>query len=237
MTSFQSITSISFDCYGTLIDWETGICNALAPWVARTGRTLPDDDVLRAFAAAEPAAEEANPTALYRDILRDVMRRLAANFDASCDVDDEDRLANSVGEWPAFDDTAPSLNRLARRCRLFILSNVDQQSIDGTLPKLGAAFTNVITAEAVGAYKPDQRMFDALLATLEEHDIDRAHHLHAAQSLYHDIAPAQRLGLRTCWVDRRAGRDGGATPPPPEGVSPDVVVPNLASLADMFDIA
>lgn len=237
MTSLESISSISFDCYGTLIDWETGICNALAPWVARTSQSRSDEDLLRAFAAAEPAAEEANPTALYRDILRDVMRRMATDFDASCGADDEDRLANSVGDWPAFDDTASSLHRLARRCRLFILSNVDQQSINGTLPKLGVAFTGVTTAEAVGAYKPDQRMFDALLATLDKYDVDRATHLHAAQSLYHDIAPAQRLGLQTCWVDRRAGREGGATPPPPEGVTPDVVVPNLASLADMFDIA
>jgi len=230
-----SISTLSFDCYGTLIDWERGILATLRPWAQRRALHVSDDELLAAFAACEPAAEEADPGALYSDILKEVMERIAHSLGAPCDDDDRRALAQSVGRWPAFDDTAAALARLKRHCRLVILSNVDHRSLSGTLPRLGVEIDAIVTAEDVGAYKPDRRMFDALGDAIEGLGADAASHLHVAQSLYHDIAPARALGFQTCWVDRRAGRDGGATPPAPKGAKPHLTVTSLEALAGRFD--
>lgn len=231
----ESISTLSFDCYGTLIDWERGILATLRPWAERRDVRASDDELLGAFAASEPAAEEADPGALYSEILKNVMERIAHSLGAPCDDDDRRALAQSVGRWPAFDDTSAALARLKRHCRLVILSNVDHRSLNGTLPRLGIEIDAIVTAEDVGAYKPDRRMFDALGNALEGLGADAASHLHVAQSLYHDIAPARGLGYQTCWVDRRAGRAGGATPPAPRDATPHLAVTSLKELADRFD--
>jgi len=231
----SQVTTLSFDCYGTLIDWERGLLEQLRPWAQRVGAEPSDDTLLSLFAEIEPACEESTPTAPYRDVLRDVHHEIAARLGAPPDDHAAAAFASSVGDWPPFDDTVEALRRLSRRCALVILSNVDRQSFDRTQRRLGVAFTRVITAEDVGAYKPDPKMFDALRAALLEMGVAPSQHLHAAQSLYHDIVPAASCGMRACWVDRRSGRAGGATRTPPPGADPDFTVPSMAALADLME--
>lgn len=229
----DDIRVLSFDCYGTLIDWETGIADQLESWVRRHGIAIDREALLEMFARAEPAAETTTPGALYPDILRAVHRTLALDLGLEPEPTEADRFAVSVGDWPPFPDTGDALRRLAARYRLVILSNIDRVSFARTNEALGVSFDAVITAEEVGAYKPDRRMFDRLFEVVDDWRIDRGSMLHAAQSLHHDHVPAKALGLRTAWVNRRAGRDGGgATPVPDAEVQPDIEVRTLEALAD-----
>ncbi len=230
------ISVLTFDCYGTLIDWEAGIIAVLRPWAERAKLDINDEELLAHFARAESAAERESPASVYREILRDTMRKIGAATRSATTSHDEDALAESVGDWPAFDDTPGALARLGVRCKLMIVSNVDCVSLGRTLPRLGAEFAAYVTAEMVGAYKPDRRMFDAARASLETLGVAPGAHLHVAQSLHHDIAPASALGWRTCWVDRRGGRAGGATPAPGAPVKPDLVVASLEELAILMRV-
>lgn len=235
ITDFKALT---FDCYGTLIDWETGILNRLRPWADAGGIDADDGALLAAYSQAESRCQQATPTAPYPDILRDVHRAIARRFGLPPDAHEADALARSVGDWPAFADTAAALQRFQRVFRLVIVSNVDQASFDRTRRKLGVAFDAVVTADQVGAYKPDPRMFLRAIEAVRALGIDRSGILHVAQSLYHDHVPAARLGLATVWVDRRRGKAGsGATPPPQTAVDPDFVVTSLRELADRLDTA
>lgn len=225
------IRALTFDCYGTLIDWGSGIISVLRPWAERAKLNISDEELLAHFARAESAAQRESPASVYREILRDTMRRIGAETRCATTTHDEDALAESVGDWPAFDDTPGALARLGARCKLMIVSNVDCVSLGRTLPRLGAEFAAYVTAEMVGAYKPDRRMFDAARASLGTLGVSPDEHLHVAQSLHHDIAPASALGWRTCWVDRRGGRAGGATPAPGAPVAPDLAVRSLDELA------
>jgi len=231
----SQILGLSFDCYGTLIDWESGLLGVLIPWAQRNGLTTDAETLLGVFSAAESDAETVSPGSPYRSILRDVMRRIAERLGAAATEDDGRRLAESVGEWPAFEDTAAALDRLQRRCALVIVSNIDRVSFAGTQTTLGVAFDAVVTADEVGAYKPDARMFEAAEDAFAALGVARGEHLHVAQSLYHDITPAAARGWRTCWVDRRSGRPGGATPAVSREVKPDLMVRTLAELADLFE--
>lgn len=226
--------ALTFDCYGTLIDWERGILDALRPWAKRQGLALSDEALLAKFAEAESAAEEAAPGALYSEILREVQHRMASDLACVATEADAAALSASVGDWPAFADTAEALARLATRCKLIILSNVDRASFARTNPKLGVTFDAIVTAEDVGAYKPDRRMFDAARRAVAELGVAPELHLHVAQSLYHDIVPATAMGIATCWVDRRAGKPGGATKAPVDDVRPTFAVGSLKELADQF---
>lgn len=229
------ISALTFDCYGTLIDWEAGILAVLKPWSSRASITASDDALLAHFADAEHAAEAAAPTAAYRDILRDVMKRIGHATGAAVTGADERMLAESVGDWPAFGDTVEALVRLKRGRSLIIVSNVDRVSFERTAARLGVVFDAVVTAEGVGAYKPDRRMFDAALGVVDSLRVERDQHMHVAQSLFHDIEPAQALGIRTCWVDRRGGRAGGATRAPMGDATPEVTVRSLTELAELID--
>lgn len=231
---FRNIRAITFDCYGTLIDWETGLLGVLRPWAEReNAKGLTDDALLEAFSQFEPMVESEMPTANYRNILRAVMPRVANHFRLHGTAADADRLATSVGDWPAFADTPGALARLKSRYRLVIVSNVDRASFAKTNEKLGVEFDAVITAEDVGSYKPSLGHFHRALETLTDWGIEQGSLLHAAQSLYHDIVPAQSLGIKTAWIDRRSGRTGsGATPSPMPEVVPDATYVTLAALAD-----
>lgn len=244
------IRVMTFDCYGTLIDWERGILHALRPWVRAAGGTLDDDSILQIFARAESAVESTDPSAPYPVILRETHHRIASAIDAPRDDAAARAFAASVGDWPAFSDTKEALARLASRRRLIILSNVDQASFVRTNELLGVKFDAIVTAEAVGAYKPDCRMFIAGRKAVESLGVTMDQHLHVAQSLFHDIAPAKALGWRTCFVDRRGGQSGGATrtpdggnamwqagTPAPPTLHPDIVVRSLAELADRMELA
>ena len=228
---FSEIKILTFDCYGTLIDWETGIQSILRPWAQERGLSASDEELLRAFSYEEVRCEREMPTVLYSDLLETVMAGIAERFNTRLDPGDAERLASSVGDWPPFPDTPRALRRLKERFRLAVISNVDRKSFVRTNEKLGVEFDLVVTAEDAGAYKPDHRPFLLAFERLGKMGIGRGEILHVAQSLFHDHVPAKELGLRTVWVNRRRGKLGwGATPPPPSPVKPDHEVATLAEL-------
>ncbi|HEY8290915.1 MAG TPA: haloacid dehalogenase type II [Thermomicrobiales bacterium] len=228
MLDFDRFTHLTFDCYGTLIDWERGILAALRPVLDHHGIALSDDAALEHFGAYESAAER-GPYRRYLDVLATVMDGFGARFGFMPSADERAALAASVGDWPPFPDTVEALQSLGRRFRLVILSNIDDDLFAGSAKHLGVAFAAVITAEQVGSYKPDPRNFRALIERL---DVAPDRILHVAQSLFHDIAPANALGLTTVWVNRRHDRPGsGATPP--ATARPDLEVPDMRTLAQL----
>ena len=224
--------AISFDCYGTLIDWESGLAAVLRPWAMSRGLALDDEALLAAYAGHEERAEADDPAALYPDILRRSLIALGRDLGTEVTVADADRLAGSVPDWPAFDDSAAALAALAAKFKLIILSNIDRASFAGSNPRLGVRFDSVLTAQDIGSYKPSARNFDALLAEAARLGVGDGRLLHAAQSLYHDHVPAKRAGLPTVWINRRHDRPGwGATPVPPVDVTPDWEFPSMAAFA------
>jgi len=228
----QDFAALSFDCYGTLIDWESGLWTALQPLLARSAAPPAREAALERFAETEGRVQAEAPALRYPDVLAEVHRRLADAWGVAPDAAAASRFGASVGDWPAFPDTADALRRLKRRYRLVILSNVDRASFARTLPRLGVDFDDVFTTEEIGSYKPDPRNFAFLIARLGERGIAREAVLHVAQSLYHDHAPANAAGLASAWIDRRAAaRGSGATAPPPPGVRWDVRFETLAALA------
>ncbi len=224
---------LTFDCYGTLIDWESGIATALMPLVARAGITADRDAVLGTFAREEVAQQAETPDMAYSDVLTAVHRRLARVWGVAADDAADRRFGASVPDWPAFPDTAGALAYLKRHFRLIILSNVDHASFAGSLPRLGVAFDAVYTAQDIGSYKPDPRNFRYLLDRLAEQGIAPSRVLHVAQSLFHDHAPANAVGLASAWIDRRHDQTGwGATAAPPADVRWDVRFQSLEELAE-----
>jgi 2-haloalkanoic acid dehalogenase type II len=224
--------ALSFDCYGTLIDWEAGIGAALAPWAARNGIPLSRDALLARYAVAEAREEQESPSSLYPEILAGAMRNVAAAVGAAATDRDCERFARSVPEWPAFPDSSAALALLATRYRLIILSNVDRASFAGSNARLNVRFDAIVTAEDAGAYKPAARNFEVLLDTAGELGVKPGRLLHVAQSLFHDHIPAHRAGLPTVWINRRDGRPGwGATPPPEREVRPDWTFSSMAAFA------
>ncbi len=232
-TRYQVLT---FDCYGTLIDWETGILRAIHALLAQHRVQPPDDDeLLSLHAELEPAAQ-AGEYRRYREVLADVTRGFAEALGFELAPGEERTLAESVGEWPACRDTPKSLARLAEAYDLAILSNIDRDLFEQSRPHLlgdyDFDFAAVITAEDTRSYKPAIGHFWSAIETL---GVPGARILHVAQSRYHDIAPAQSMGTPTVWVNRRAGRPGGgATPIADAEVEPDLEVPDLRSLADLL---
>ncbi len=225
-------TALTFDCFGTLIDWETGILNVLRPWAKGAGLDATDDALLGAYARAESAEERERPGDLYRDVLRGVMRRVGNDLGGAVSDDDAEALSASVGDWPVFEDTPAALAALQERAKLIVVSNVDRASFEKAAPKLGVTLDGLVTAEDVGAYKPDVRMFRAALEAVARTGAKPREHLHVAQSLHHDIAPAGGLGIATCWIDRRAGRPGGATPESHATIRPGWMFTTMRELAE-----
>ncbi len=230
LTDFQAL---SFDCYGTLIDWEAGLGGVLSPWARSAGLDLDDEALLAAYSRHEADAETACPGERYPDILARSMRALGAELSSPVSHADADRLAHSVPDWPAFADSAAALAALSQRFKLIIVSNVDRASFAASNRRLGVEFASVITAEDVGSYKPSPRNFEALVAEAGRLGVPEGTLLHVAQSLFHDHVPAQQAGLPTVWINRRKGRPGwGATPAPPAPVVPDWEFASMAALAD-----
>jgi putative hydrolase of the HAD superfamily len=235
LTTFKAL---SFDCYGTLIDWEAGIAAVLAPWAREEGLGLGDEELLLAYADNEAAVERETPSARYPDVLATAFRRTGDGLGRPVSDAWASRLGDSVPDWPAFPDSADALARLATRYRLIILSNVHREGFAGSNLRLRGDFAAVITAEDVGAYKPAENHFRALDVTLAALDIERAELLHVAQSLFHDHVPAKREGLRSVWINRRHDRPGwGATPEPSGEWSYDREFTSMGDFADTVDRA
>ena len=229
LTEFDAL---SFDCYGTLIDWESGIIAVLGPWARRRGLAVSDQLLLAAFARRESEAESDHPAELYPAVLARTFRGIGEEFGAEVSDSDAAGLGGSVPDWPAFDDSREALRRLSERYQLIILSNVDRASFAASNVKLGVEFTSIITAQDVGSYKPSPRNFEALTAEAARLGVRPGRLLHVAQSLFHDHVPAQRIGLRSVWINRHYDRPGsGATPTPAVEVSPDAEFPSMAAFA------
>jgi 2-haloacid dehalogenase len=230
--------ALSFDCYGTLIDWETGIAAVLAPWAREQGLDLSDEDLLLAYADNEAAVERETPSALYPDVLAMAFHRTGEKLGTPVSDAWAQRLGDSVPDWPAFPDSADALARLGRHYKLIILSNVHRAGFAGSNQRLRGDFAAIITAEDVGAYKPAESHFRALHATLPTLGVDRRALLHVAQSLFHDHVPAKREGLPSVWINRRHDRPGwGATPEPTEAWSFDLQFHSMADFAEAVDRA
>ena len=209
---YDGFDVLSFDCYGTLVDWEAGLLAALRPWAARTGARADGEELLSAFARRETEAQQARPGAPYPQILEAALDAISRESGAPATAAERAAFGASVGDWPPFPDSARALAALGERYRLCILSNVDRASFARSAARLGTEFDYVFTAQDIGAYKPDPRAFRFLADRLAAAGFARARVLHVAQSLYHDHAPARAAGFASVWIDRRRGRPGGAAP-------------------------
>ena len=227
----QDFKALTFDCYGTLIDWESGLHSALQPLLRAAGQSAGRDEVLTQFAARESAQQAATPAMLYPQLLAQVHRQLAHDWGVRLDDAAHNAFGRSVPEWPAFPDSAASLQYLQRHYQLVILSNVDRTSFAGSNARLGVSFDAICTAQDIGSYKPDAANFRYLIATLGRMGIEPGQILHTAQSLFHDHAPAQAAGLASAWIDRRLEGGGwGATRAPLETPAYDFRFDSLAAL-------
>ncbi len=223
---FGRFDALTFDCYGTLIDWEAGILAGLRAALGPPGDALDDEALLERYAEHE-AALEAGPYLRYRDVLAGAVKAIGGELGVSADRGAAAAFAGSVGLWPAFPDSAEALGALAGRFGLGVITNCDDDLFEGSNRRLGSPFRWIVTAQQVGAYKPSHRNFEVAFARL---GLPRERILHVAQSLFHDHVPAHDLGLASVWIDRRRGRPGsGATPP--ASASPAATYADMASFA------
>jgi 2-haloacid dehalogenase len=199
---------LSFDCYGTLIDWETGILRAIRPLANKTGRAIAGDQILEAFARYETAQETETPSMIYSKLLSVVHGKIAEEWKVRTTDDENKRFGASVGSWPAFPDSPAALQYLKRHYKLVVLSNVDRESFRGSHAQLEVEFDQIYTAQDIGSYKPDLRNFEYMLSKLSKLGYGKPDILHTAQSLFHDHATANKMGLATAWIDRRHAKGG-----------------------------
>jgi 2-haloacid dehalogenase len=223
---FSGVDVLTFDCYGTLIDWETGIAEGIGAMLAVRGVTPPRESVLETYAVAESHAE-AGDHLPYREVLRRSARFVCARFGVRPRQAEVQAFAASVADWPAFPDSAAALARLRSRFRLGVITNCDDDLFAGSSAQLGDPFTWVLTAQQAHSYKPALHNFEL---ALERIGVPREQIVHVAQSLYHDHLPAQRLGLRTVWINRRHGQVGSGATPPVTAV-PTLAFHDMASFA------
>jgi 2-haloacid dehalogenase len=223
---FERFDVLTFDCYGTLIDWEAGILAALRAPLAAHGIEMDDERLLESFAAAE-AQIEGDRYRPYREVLGAVLTSMLGGRGTEPTQTEVAVFGGSVADWPAFADSPDALAVLHQRFRLGVITNCDDDLFAASERKLGVQFDWVVTAEQAKRYKPNPHGFELMF---ERVGLPVGRILHVAQSLYHDHVPAKRLGMSSVWVDRRADRPGfGATPP--AEATPDLTVPDMATLA------
>ena len=233
MSDFDRFGAMSFDCYGTLIDWETGIANELRPWAVGNGLDLDDQALIAAHGRYETHVQDEMPSAIYPDILGETLRRVGAELGAPVTEADAAAYGDSVKDWPEFPDTAEALQRLSTKFKLIIASNIDNASFAASKPRLGVEFDAIVTAEDVGSYKPQRGHFDQLFRELDRLGVQRDRHVHVAESLFHDHEPAAALALPSVWIHRRHDKGGtGATATPSGEVSPTWRFTSMAEFAD-----
>ena len=227
MLDFSHFDWLSFDCYGTLIDWESGLLAYLRPLFRVKGCDISDVQMLSWYSEFEPR-EQAGHYRSYRDVLAAVVRDFAQELRVQVSDPEASGLAESIRNWQPFADTVPGLQGLHSRYKLAVLSNIDDDLFAYTAPKLGVELDGVVTAQQVHSYKPSLNNFEALL---RHYAIPRERLLHVAESLYHDVAPAHALGIRTVWVNRRRGK--GAAASKLAEAKPDLVVATVGKLAEL----
>jgi 2-haloacid dehalogenase len=226
MLDFSRFEILTFDCYGTLIDWEAGILAALRKVLAAYKQSIDDSRLLALYGDFEARAEQ-DPFHPYRDVLQSVVRKFGHELGFTPTDAQTRSLPESLASWRPWPDTVSALRQLKTRYRLAILSNVDDDLFAATRPELEVEFDDVITAQQAQAYKPSLKLFELALTRIKS----PAHRvLHVAQSVYHDVIPAQALGLATVWVNRPSARPGvGAVKP--ADAKPDLMVRSLEELA------
>jgi 2-haloacid dehalogenase len=230
LTDFKALT---FDCYGTLIDWESGMIEALKPLTGKLSSALSRDEILEAHARHESSQQIQTPAKPYRELLAIVYRRLAEEWGVPVSWSECAAYGRSVKDWPAFADSAGALQYLKQHYKLVILSNVDNESFSASNEKLKVDFNAVYTAEDVGSYKPSSRNFEHMLAKLKTLGIQKEQILHTAESMFHDHGPANAFGLASCWIYRRHDRQGfGATMVPAEMPKYDFRFTSMAGLVE-----
>ncbi|HJO68536.1 MAG TPA: haloacid dehalogenase type II [Rhodospirillales bacterium] len=229
--------ALTFDCYGTLIDWESGIWNALRPLLQANGcDALSRARALESFAESESRQQAETPEMLYGVLLSRVHRAVAERHGLASSPELDAAFAGSIADWPAFPDTAAALRRLKRRFKLVILSNVDRDGFQASRTKLGVDFDAVYTAEDIGSYKPAAANFTYMLERVSaDFGLGAEDILHTAQSLFHDHVPASRFGLASAWIDRQGlakGGHWGATVRVPDRPEADFIFATLADMAE-----
>jgi 2-haloacid dehalogenase len=222
----DGVDALTFDCYGTLIDWEAGLWAAFEPILTAHGIPASSDEVLERYARYEAAAE-AGPYLRYREVLATGLAGVAAELGFTPSPDEVATFSGSVVDWPAFPDSAAALERLHRRFRLGVITNCDDDLFAASARRLGTDFDWVVTAQQAGSYKPSAANFHL---AFERIGLPRERIVHVAQSLYHDHVPAKRLGLTTVWINRRHDRPGSGATPPASAI-PDATYPDMASFA------
>jgi len=223
--NFNQFEILTFDCYGTLIDWENGILAALKQLLAAREKNLSENQILELFAELESEAERGEYIP-YREVLKQVVVKIGEKLNFSPTETELNSLANSLKNWQPFPDTVEGLKALKQKYKLGIISNIDEDLFADSAKHLQIEFDYVITAEKAKSYKPSVNNFEV---ALQEIGVEKDKILHVAQSIYHDIVPAKSLGLSTVWVNRRQGKEGfGATLP--ASATPDLEVPDLKSL-------
>ena len=227
LTDFSNIEWVSFDCYGTLVDWETGISTAVSKVLETCGIRKTTADILALFSDVEPVVQSSGTFKEYRVVLREVMVMIGERVGVQLDEAHADSLADSLPHWPVFPDAGPALHALKQRYKLAIISNVDDDLFDGSASALGVEFDAVITSQQAGAYKPNSRSFELASARMA---VAKEQWLHVGESLFHDIEPANRLGIKSVWVSR-ADRGGGTRK---TDAQPDLTVPDLTALAEIM---
>jgi 2-haloacid dehalogenase len=229
MIDWSRIRALTFDCFGTLVDWEKGIPRDLkAGLVTRSGKDpstyYDDDELLRFYGLAEPAAQ-GTPFKTYREVLKTTLLRIADS--GHLKVTDPEVLVKGIASWPVFDDVPEALTRLKTRFKLGLVTNCDQDLLPAVVSRLGVSFDAIVTSDQVAAYKPSPKLLEEALKRL---GIAKDELVHVAQSMFHDVEAASVLGIATVHLDRRGGRPGGATPRPTANVVPDLRVRSLAEL-------
>lgn len=232
LTRFKVLT---FDCYGTMIDWESGIFSALRPILAAHGKGMSDSALLALYAELELAAEQGEYLR-YREVLQSVVRGFGERLGFSPADAEVRSLPESIATWQPFPDTVEALRKLTKRYQLAVMSNIDDDLFAATASKLEVLFSNVITAQQAGCYKPCMNMFRLAENKLTEKKtgVSREQWLHVGQSIYHDVIPAQALGLATVWVNRRSPRPGAGAAKAATA-APDLEVPDLQTLAKLAE--
>jgi len=229
---FSRYEWMTFDCYGTLIDWDAGILSVLGPMVRGHGRKLSDAGILELYAAIERVEEREYKT--YRQVMEAVVAKMAARLAFTPTSAELRALPDALGGWAPFPDTVAALKKLKSRYKLGIISNTDDDLFARTARHLEVKFDAVTTAQMARSYKPSVNNFKL---ALERMGAAREKVLHVAQSLFHHIAPANELGIASVWVNRRSAR-GTAGPTSASGAvegsaKPDWTVEDLRSLADL----
>lgn len=233
MLRLSDFDAVTFDVYGTLIDWEPSIAEFLGAWARSAGVAASGADLIMAFDRARAEIQKERPAHLYPEVLRRCFDRISAELKLPTDGALREAFAATPHQWPAYADVPAGLKALQARAKIGALSNIDNSSLASSCAKMGITFDIVVTAERVGAYKPSPEHFETALADLSAQGISPMRILHVGQSLRADITPANRLGLSCVWINR-PGRLLGLSGEGAAEARPDLTVSSLAEMLEVI---